>query len=173
MRVLLVAGLGIALAAIWFAPTSGQNPSAGKDDADILGVLTKLTQAYGERDAKKFAALWSEKAEYFDEDEQERLQGRKAIEDDFAATFAKQPQARLEIDVDKVRRVSPDVAAVEGSARVLRPKELPRRSRFVALLVRQQGVWLIDSVRESTLPDADSNVEFLEDLAWLNGTWTY
>jgi uncharacterized protein (TIGR02246 family) len=181
MRVLLGLGLCIALAGSWFAAAPGQDPAAGKEDAreankedaEILALFNKLTRAYADRDAKKFSALWSEAAEYFGEDEDERLVGRKAIEADFAARFAKMTQARLEIDIARVRFPRPDVAAVEGLARVLRPKEAPARSRFIALLVRTQGGWQIDSVRESNTPEPDSNADFLKDLAWLNGEWTY
>ena len=103
MRVLLGAGLGIVLAACWFVPALAPGQGAAKEDAEVLALFNKLTQAFADRDAKKFAALWSETAEYFGEDEDEALEGRKAIEADFAARFAKTAQARLEIDITRLR----------------------------------------------------------------------
>lgn len=171
----LVAALGAGLAwtAIGQGPDAAQDSKDDKDNADVLAALEKLVKAFNDKDAKAFAAAWSSKAEYLDEDSGERLQGRKAIEDDFAETFAKAEQIRLEVDVDKVRRLGSEVASVDGEARVLRPGQNVRRMKFLALLVKHEGAWQIDSVRESQLPATDANAEFLDELAWLNGQWRH
>ena len=169
-------GVGLLWAAFGHVPGGAQESKEGKEskeDADILAAVEKLAKAFNDKDAKAFAAAWSEKAEYVDEDDGERLEGRKAIEADFAKMFAKAEQLRLEIDVDKVRRLGTDVASVDGEARVLQPKATVSRSKFLALLVKNNGSWMIDSVRESKLPAEDSNAEFLDELAWLNGQWRH
>jgi uncharacterized protein (TIGR02246 family) len=129
MRVLIslalaaVVGVGLVWTAIGQGP-GGVKAGAADDkvDADIMQALEKFAKAFNDKDAKAFAAAWAEKAEYLDEDDGERLEGRKAIEADFAAMFAKADQIRLEIDVAKVRRLGTEVASIEGEARVLAPR---------------------------------------------------
>jgi uncharacterized protein (TIGR02246 family) len=142
-------------------------------DKEVMRTFEKLAKAFNSADAKALAALWSEKAEYLSEDTGERLEGRKAIEEDFAKILGKKKPARLEIDIFKARAVGGNVMSVDGEARVIRPKEAIQRSRFLALLVKSGAGWLIDSVRESDLPEAESNYEQLKELAWLDGTWKH
>jgi len=163
-------GAGLFVAVLAQAPGGGSKDGAADKDADVLEALEKLAKAFNDKDAKAFAAMWSEDAEYIDGDG-DRLVGRKAIEADYAEVLGKAGQIRLEIDVEKVRRLGADAASVDGEARVTRPKDSVRRSHFAALLVRRNGTWLIDSVREHNLPDDDSNAEFLDELEWLNGKW--
>lgn len=165
---LLAALVGAGLFVTALAPTG-----AGEKDADVLQALEKLAKAFNDKDAKAFAAAWSENAEYIEEDSGERLEGRKAIEADYAEVLGKASELRLEIDVAKVRRLGSEVASVEGEVRVLRPKETVSRSKFLAMLVKHDGAWLIDSVRESKVPPADTNAEFLDELTWLNGQWQH
>src|SRR5262249_35702418 len=130
--------VGVFVAVLAQAPGGGTK-DGGKDgiaadkDADVLMALEKLAKAFNDKDAKAFAAIWSEDAEYVDADG-DRLVGRKAIEADYAQVLGKADQIRLEIDVEKVRRIGKDVASVEGEARVTRPKQPVSRSTFTALL---------------------------------------
>ncbi|HYV38446.1 MAG TPA: SgcJ/EcaC family oxidoreductase, partial [Gemmataceae bacterium] len=173
MRAFLCSGLAVAVCAGLVLSSIGQAPVAGKDDKDVLQPLEKLVKAFNARDAKSLAAAWSEKGEYLSEDTGERLEGRAAIEKDYAETFSKAKEIRLEVDINKIRRIGADVASIEGIARVIRPKETISKSQFVALLVKENGVWLIDSVRESRLAEPDSNAAFIEELNWLNGIWQH
>src|SRR5262249_35463380 len=140
-------GAGLFVAVLAQAPSGGSKDGAGDKDADVLAALEKLAKAFNDKDAKAFAATWSEDAEYVDGDG-DRLVGRKAIEADYAEVLGKAGKIRLEIDVDKIRRLGTDVANVDGEARVTRPNDTVRRTSFHALLVRRNGEWFIDSVRE-------------------------
>lgn len=144
---------------------------AAQSESGVAQALEKLTKAFNAGDAKALAQAFSEEGE-LDLDGEGKLQGRAAIEADYAKLFKDGPKARLEIDVDKQRKVGSDVIAVEGRARVLRPDQASSRSAFSALLVRKDGAWLIDSVRETSLPDPGS-AEHLKGLAWMNGHWRY
>jgi uncharacterized protein (TIGR02246 family) len=167
---------GLVIAALGQTPPAKDGTAkSDKDDkdAEILEPIERLAKAFNARDAKGIAAAWTDNAELIDEDTDERLEGRAAIVADYAASLAKAQEFRIEIDVVKVRRHTADAATVEGEARVLRPKEPISRSTFVAVLVRHNGAWRLDSVRERGIEAADSNAEFLKDLAWLNGVWRH
>jgi len=177
---LLALGLGaLTLSSALFIPgfylqkpahAQGQ-PAAKPADDEVLRPIEQLAKSYNARDLKGFASAWTEKAEYLDEDTGERLEGRKAIVDDFAEAFAKSPEVRLEIEIAKVRRLGDGAAAIEGTSRILKPKATVARTKFLALLVRQDGKWLIDNVRESRLESDNPNAELLQPLAWMNGVW--
>src|SRR5262245_49862992 len=170
LGVLLLSLFGIRAYLMIPTPVDAQEQGKSSDDG-ILAAVEKFAKSYNARDAKGFAEIWTEKAEYLDEDSGERIEGRKAIVADFADTFIKNGNVRLEIDVLKIRPLGDGAASVEGTARVLKLKANPSRTKFLALLVRQDGKWLIDNLRENRLEGENPNAEMLEPLAWLVGSW--
>lgn len=145
----------------------------GGEKDDVIGPIEQLAKAYNTRDAKLYAEVWTEGAEYLDENTGERLEGRKAIVADFKGGLDKNEQVRLEIDIAKVRRLGGNAAAIEGTTSILRAKAPVAHSRFLALVVRIDGKWLIDNIRESLLENENVSGDFLEALNWLNGTWNH
>lgn len=148
-------------------------PAKKSADDELLRPIEQLAKSYNARDASGFASVWTEKAEYVDEDTGERFEGRKGIVEGFAEAFTKNAEVRLELEVVKVRRLGDGAAAVEGNSRLLKAKSPTARTKFLALLVKQDGKWLIDNVRESRLESDNPSAEMLEPLAWLNGVWKY
>jgi hypothetical protein len=67
--------------------------------------------------------------------------------------------------------VTADVAIEEGDARVTPAGEAPAESTYMAVHVKRDGRWLLDSVRETELPARSSSYEHLKELEWLVGTW--
>jgi hypothetical protein len=86
--------------------------------------------------------------------------------------FAGKKGLKLNIIVTSVRRVGNDVALEDGITEVT-PAEggLPSAARFSAVLVKRDGEWYLESVRDS-IPHPPSNAEHFEDLEWLLGDWT-
>src|SRR5262249_38234866 len=122
-------------------------------------------------DAKAVAALFTPEADYVDEDGQ-MFRGRAAIEKEFATAFLKQKGMTLESTVDSLRFLGADVAVQNGVCRV-KPAGGGRgnATRFTAALVKRDGAWLLENVRESPyVPEC--NYEHLSELEWLVGTWS-
>ena len=156
------------------APVHAQAPPAqASDDSDILQVLEKMSKAYNAGDAKALAALWTEGGELIDEDEGTRIVGRADIEAAYAKALDKANPARLEMDLDKIRRVTPDVVALEGKITIVKKTGSPDRSTFTAILVRKGGDWLLDQTREKDLPSEPTAADNLQELDWMNGNWKY
>src|SRR6185436_13017303 len=127
-------------------------------------------EAYNKRDSKAIAAMWSPDAVYMDPDTNEAAVGRKEIEEVFAGTFAELKDARLEVNVNSVKFVSPNVAIETGIARVVRPKAEPEVTTYSAVNVKRDGKWLIDRISEEGPPaPPPSNYEHLKDLEWMVG----
>jgi uncharacterized protein (TIGR02246 family) len=144
-----------------------------QDDAEVIAIFESLAKAYNAADAKAIGELWTEKGELIDEDEDERIQGREAIVAAYAKNFDKNNPARLEIDVDKIRRVTADVVSVEGNSRLIPAKGDIDRNVFVAILVRDGKQWRFDQIREKDAPASETNPDRLAELAWMNGSWQY
>ena len=119
--------------------------------------------------------MWSPEAVYVDPETGEEAVGREEIEKEFAETFEGLKDAKLEVDVESIKFLSPNVAVESGTARVVRPKEEPDESTYSALFVKRDGKWLLDRVTEEEPPappaPPPSNYEHLKDLEWMVGSW--
>lgn len=140
------------------------------DEAAIRQAADAYVKAYQKGDAKALAALWGAEAEYLNPTTGKTLKGRKAIEEEFARIFA-EGAAQLEVTIRSIRFVTSDVAIEEGEARVTPEGESPEASTYIAIHVKRDGKWLLDSIRETDLPARSSSHEHLKELEWLVGTW--
>jgi len=94
------------------------------------------------------------------------------LKSQFAGIFAEAGEARLEVSVESVNFVSPNVAIEQGTARVIRPDAEPEESSYTAVDVKRDGQWLLDRVSEvEDEPAPTSNYEHLKDLEWMIGSW--
>jgi uncharacterized protein (TIGR02246 family) len=143
-----------------------------EDEAAIRANAEAYAAAYNKHDAKAVAAMWSPDAVYTHPATGEEAVGREAIEKVFAESLADLGEAKLEVKVDSVQFVSPNVAIENGTARIVRPKEEPEESNYTAVNVKRDGKWLLDRVTEEEPPaPAPSNYERLKDLEWMVGSW--
>jgi uncharacterized protein (TIGR02246 family) len=142
------------------------------DEAAIRKNAEAYVAAYNKHDAKALAAMWSPDAVYLDPSTGETAVGREEIEKAFAETLAESKEAKLEVTVESVQFVSPNVAIETGSVRILRPNEEPEDSGYSAVNVKRDGAWLLDRVTEASPPQPlHSNYEHLKQLEWMIGTW--
>ena len=116
------------------------DPSAA-DNAAIRAGSEAFVAAFNEGDAKAVAALWTEHGEYID-DSGRTIAGRDAIEKDYAAFFAENPDVKIQIAIDSLRVLSGEVAIEDGrasrrsgSARRTGSQQVHRRPR--------QGRWKV------------------------------
>ena len=97
------------------ARTAATARSAGQaDDAKAIAALVaSFTKAFNAGDAAAAAATYAEDALIIDE-QGERTEGRAAIRDRLAASFADSPGSTIAIKVDALRFLGPDTALEEG-----------------------------------------------------------
>ena len=146
-----------------------KSKSSSEENA-IRAAVESYVAAYNRGDAKAVAAHWSESGDWISPTGQ-RFQGRQAIEKEMVSLFAENKGVRIEVINPSIRLVSPDVAMEEGTARVMRPAEPPSDSTYLAIHVKKDGRWRLESVRETDLPDIPAASSQLQDLAWLVGEW--
>jgi uncharacterized protein (TIGR02246 family) len=161
------------LAAGWLSAIAKADQAA--DEAEIRATAEKYVASYNRKDSKALASMWSPEAVYSDPETGAEAVGRDEIEKEFTATLADLKDAKLEINVDSIKFLSPNVAIENGTARIIRPQEKPYESTYSALFVKRDGKWLLDRVTEEGTPDPPqappSNYEHLKELEWMIGTW--
>ncbi|MFO0948836.1 MAG: SgcJ/EcaC family oxidoreductase [Planctomycetota bacterium] len=149
---------------------NGSKKTEGAEEAVLRATIASYVDAFNRGDAAKLAEHWSEGAEYFSP-LGEHLRGRDAIANSFRQVFAVSPGIRLEVPPPEIRFVTPDVAIEEGRARVIAPGQPANETDYMAVHVKRDGKWKMDSVRETAAPSAGSNDVSLNDLQWLVGEW--
>src|SRR5437899_2325602 len=144
-----------------------RNPEA---EAAIQKNGEAFVEAFHKGDAKTLAAFWTPDGEYTDQ-AGTVLQGRDAIEKNFQNFFAQNKGMKVQIESQKLRFVSPDVAIEEGISEVFGPDGgPPSRARFTNTLVKLNDQWLLGNVRDSAY-EPPSNYEHLRGLEWAVGEW--
>lgn len=168
-RFLVVLTLGLIVGCRAATPDGAVEMSPA--EAEIRASIEKYVEAFNRQDAEALAQLWSEDGVYVDRGSGDRIQGREALQQQFAATFADAEREMLSVEVKSIRFAADNVAIEDGIATVIRAGELPSRSSYEAVHVNEGGSWKIDSVRERELPAPSSNYGQLKDLEWMIGQW--
>jgi uncharacterized protein (TIGR02246 family) len=161
-------GLILGLLAYRPNPAHGQEAAGGteKDQEAIRQSSKAFARAYAKGDARALAALWTQQGEHHDADGQV-VRGQADLEKAFRALFEENPKAKIEVLVESIRSLGPDLAIEEG---ILRREsadpELPATTLYSAIHHREAGEWKIALSREW-----GAGQDRLEDLAWLVGQW--
>lgn len=176
MKVILSWLLTLALMGIVLVETcSSQEAESEQTNVDEIAIRANAeayVEAYNKRDAKAVAEMWSPDAVYMDPTTGEGIVGREAIAAQFEEEFAATPDINIEVTIDSVGFVSPNVAIEKGVATVRVPKQEPEVTNYSAVHVKREGKWLIDRVSESEVPPPPpANYEQLKELEWLIGSW--
>jgi uncharacterized protein (TIGR02246 family) len=117
------------------------------------GALQELGNRYESRfakgDAKGLAELFASDGVFIGPTGQLAV-GRAAIERAHAGQLGDAGQTpRLFVESDEVRMLKPDLALTYGSTVLTAEGQPSARSRYTAVLVRQDGQWLIQSLHTS------------------------
>jgi len=149
--------------------TGSPSGSVAADDAPLRDALEAATSAYVEAtNGRRFEALadqWTEGAELAEGGG--LIVGREAIVASLRGWLEANPEARLAIRLTGVKALGKSAARVRGVMSFTRkPGVKPIETRFESLRVLEGGAWRL---AESTVEP--SQVDALESLAWMIGTW--
>jgi len=152
-----------------------QEPRAGKEAEDAIRKTTEEhSVAFNRGDLQAFLAHWDRDAEYIDQ-AGKVTKGRTALMALFRKSFeASKKGSKLRVQITSLRFPKPDVALADGPTELTNPDGTKDRGRYSALWVKNDGRWLISSVRD--LPAdvgsaALSASDHLKQLEWLIGDW--
>jgi uncharacterized protein (TIGR02246 family) len=137
---------------------------------EIRANIGRFVKAYNAGDAKGVAALFARDGRTVDKDGDE-AKGRDAIAQTFAQLFADMPQQRIEVFVDSIKFLGPDLALEVGTTKETpEPTEPPEYDRYTVLHVKRDGKWQMALARDEEGPPPTAH-EQLRPLAWLVGEW--
>ena len=175
-----VFGWGLLLAALIVRGAGAQDtPAAPPTDAAaeegqeaaIRAAGQAYVKAFNDHDAKAVAAFWSPEAVYTNRLTGERVVGQQAIEKQFTALFQTADKLALEVHVESIQFVSPNVAVEHGAASFVAADSTPEQVDYSAVYVRRGGKWLLDRVTDDPQPEVRSNYSHLKQIEWLIGAW--
>jgi len=139
--------------------------------ADVRAALASYAAAFNRHDPVSLAAHWTVAGENLDLETGSRTVGRQAVEEVFDRLFTVDRGAAIDFDIEAVRPIGDAVAVVDGVSEMSLSSRQPARSRFSAVLVRREGRWLIETVREAAAPSEPTVRDRLAALDWLRGSW--
>ena len=89
----------------------------------------------------------------------------------FAGIFKEHPKTHMDLAIESIRFIGPDMAIEDGMAIVTHGADEPaERSLYSVVYARQDGKWLTASARD--LPDdTPTPEEQLKQLQWMIGEW--
>jgi uncharacterized protein (TIGR02246 family) len=146
-----------------------QSKGDPKEGEAIQKQAEAFIEAFHKGDAKAVAAFWTGDGDYTDLTGRQ-IKGREAIEKAFTDLFAQAKGLKMRIDSDSLRFVTPEVAIEDGTSGVYPPDGAPpSRARYTIVHLKNDGQWLLSSVREAAIPPPIN--EHLRALDWAIGEW--
>jgi len=140
------------------------------DEAAILAKVNSYVAAYNRGDAQAVASHWSDTGEWVSP-AGEKFTGKEEIAAALKSLFAENKGVTIEVQNPAVRMVTGEVAVEEGTVVVYSPDDAPNASTYIAIHVKKNGDWKLDSVRETAIAEPPAAASQLEALAWLVGEW--
>jgi uncharacterized protein (TIGR02246 family) len=159
-----------------FSLARAQEPAPGSsDEQSIRESAERYCEAFNHGDIDALQMFWASDAEYVDANGATH-HGNKAIGALFKDAKEDLNGHTLDLEIESLRLVNPDVAIENGTATVSSPEGDATRGRFTAVLVKNGGKWLISSAHdlpadEEAVSSPASNADYLKPLEWLVGEW--
>ena len=148
----------------------GQDAQPSEAEKAAKAQADAYVAAFNKGDTKALAALYTEDAQYTTDDGT-HISGRAAVLDGLNKYLDKNKGAKLELQVDSARFLTPDVLVEKGYATLGTPKGDIEVTRYTATYLKKDNAWLIAQLDEIALPPIDAAAQALGELEWLVGTW--
>jgi uncharacterized protein (TIGR02246 family) len=157
-----------------------QAANRNPDEVAIRKTAAQYMEALKRGDAPALVAAWTADGDYVDSNGSV-FKAHDLIKKQFpAGSVAREREPReIAIPLSTIRFITGDVAIEDGVSQVRSAgDEGARVGRYTVVWKKRGGRWLVDSVREASVPPANAaNAPSpadarLTDLAWLIGDWT-
>lgn len=135
-------------------------------------ALKNFATTFNDHKADQVAALYTTNAELVDLAGRV-TRGRAAIHEMLAKVFVDQPQIKIQMEVQSIRFLSPELAIEEGISTITSGSPnapTVHRDHYTVTHIKHDGKWLMASARDSAPPPLTAQ-EQLQQLEWLVGEW--
>lgn len=147
-----------------------QSAAISEDEAAIRASAQQFETNYAAGNAKALAETFLSDGEIVDPSGR-TIQGREAIEKEFADIFRSQAGAKVKVTIDSIKFLSPDVAVESGTEQnTASTGTVTAPVKYTAVHVKRDGKWLLSNVNETASNATDAQAQ-LEPLAYFVGTW--
>lgn len=162
----------LLLAGSWMSSVVAQEPATpAAIDPALSGLTTQFVDAFNRHAVADVASQFSEDAQVTDNDGG-ALNGRTEIEARFRSLFESFPESKIEVQVQTLRQLTPDVAVEDGvTITLLTSAEPPTRSAYSLVYLRKADKWQISNLRDFEEQSVGSAHQHLLTLGWLVGDW--
>jgi uncharacterized protein (TIGR02246 family) len=163
IRLAIVASLVLAGAANAQAPNIGDGKGIEtthrnlRAETEIRKRYEEFTDAFNRHDTKTMAAMWTYHGDHYEPDGR-FAEGRKAVEKLFEEEHTTAfKNAEIDLTIDTVWMITPNVALVNGFYRVTGLHDLDgneiaiRRGHLTSVLLLEDGQWWVSASR-ATIP---------------------
>lgn len=147
------------------SPVIAQEKPATEAEKTAQDRAKAYAAAFNQADVGKLGALYAEDVQYTADDGTTEV-GREAVVKGLETFFKKNKGAKLVLNVESARFITPEVLAEKGLATV---GDLT--TRYNCNYVKKGDTWLIAELNEAALPPADAGTVALEELSWMVGSW--
>ena len=141
-----------------------------QDKEAIQKTIESYIEAFNAKDSKALASHWAENGDYVNASGAQ-IKGREAIQKEYEQFFAMAKQPTMEVTITSIYFASDTLVIEDGFREVsVAPNRPASRIRYTLIHVKEDGKWLIQSVRDAVAFEP-SNYEHLKGLEWSLGTW--
>lgn len=164
----------VAGPAVIFAKTEGtETPEDAAQRKAVEEALLHFAAAFNGHKAKEVSELYTINAELINQ-AGKVTRGRPAIEEVLSKLFEIQPTVQIQMEVESIRFLSPELAIEEGVSVMTSGTEqeglMVHRDRYTVTHVKHEGKWLMAIARDWA-PAPLTAQEQLQQLDWLVGEW--
>jgi uncharacterized protein (TIGR02246 family) len=170
MKSLLIALPLVFVTSLAFAQTPASNPASSEAGKIAQSREDAYVAAFNRADLKALGGLYAEDVQ-FTTDDGAVISGRAAVVDGLTKYFAKSKDAKIEIQVESARLLTPDVLAENGLSTVISAQGNREATRYAVTYVKKGDDWVIAQVDESAAPPVDAAAQALGQLSWMVGSW--
>lgn len=166
----------ISMLSVTVMVCSGLGDEVAKNTSTVTPEMTAVIasdrayeEAYAKADIEALAAFFTEDVEYTAEDGRV-FSGNATVKQVLGDALKANKGAKLSINVDSVKPVSPDVLVERGSTTLVSKTGDVVEALFSAIHIKKDGKWKIAQVIETPMPVLTPS-ERLAELNWLIGEW--
>ena len=148
-------------------PTSSSVPD---EEQGIREAVVAYEEAWNKGDTAAVIALWVPDGQFID-DAGNEYSIKDLVERKISPAISTTEPPELDVNIKEVQLVTPRVAVVEGTTELMGDTNRTiRRTRYSAILVRQDNKWLLANVHQlEAISIPTSNP--LQELQWMIGQW--
>jgi len=140
------------------------------NEAEIRAAIEGYLAAINSGDAAAAGDYWSDTGQMVNADGS-RLDGKAAIQNDLESSLSETARKQVRVSNVMIRFLAPSVALEEGEATIVSANGESSSSTYQAIHVKQNGLWKLESLRETEIEADPTSHDRLKEIAWMIGDW--